>query len=156
MAPRQPKRKPLVGWREWVLLPDFSPVVVKAKIDTGARTSALHAFDLKIEDRDGKPWADFEIHPLQRSKARACRVSTPINGYRRIRSSTGHSETRPVVRTVMRIGDHNYKIDLTLTSRDEMGFRMLLGRAAIRRRFLVDPGRSFLHPASTDPEHKEG
>lgn len=150
MASKQPDRKPLVGWREWVQLPELSPVSVKAKIDTGARTSALHAFDLNVHERGGQTWAEFEIHPLQRSKAHAALVTVPISGFKKVRSSTGHTETRPVVRTVLRIAKRTYKIDLTLTSRDEMGFRMLLGRAAVRRRFLVDPGRSFLHLPPTD------
>lgn len=90
---------------------------------------------------------EFEIHPIQRSRAHASRVSCPIWGFKKVRSSTGHSEKRPVIRTSMRIGEHESDIDVTLTSRDEMGFRMLLGRGAVRRRFWVDPGRSFLHAA---------
>lgn len=128
------------------MVPDLSPVPMKAKIDTGARTSTLHAFDLSIGARDGTPWAEFEIHPTQRSRAAASKVSCQVHTFKRVRSSTGHSERRPVIRTAIQIGEHAYEIDLTLTSRDEMGFRMLLGRAAIQRRFWVDPGLSFLHP----------
>jgi hypothetical protein len=128
---------------------------MKAKIDTGAQTSTLHAFDLSVTDRDGTPWVDFEVHPLQRSRARSSRVSFPIHSFKRVRSSTGHSQRRPVIRTPIRIGQHGYDIDITLTSRDEMGFRMLLGRAAIRRRFWVDPGRSYLFPAPETPDRPQ-
>jgi len=95
--------------------------------------------------RGGQSWAEFEIHPLQHSRASADRVASPIRGYKKVRSSTGHTEERPVIQTMVKIGDYSFAIDLTLTSRDEMGFRMLLGRSAIRRRFWVDAGRSFLH-----------
>jgi len=140
----QRMQRTLIGWREWVQLPDFSPVPTKAKIDTGARTSSLHAFDLTLSDRDGTPWVDFEYHPLQRSRAESTAVSMPVQSFRQVRSSTGQVETRPVVRTRIRMGAKSFAIDLTLTSRDEMGFRMLVGRTAVRRRFWVDPGRSFL------------
>lgn len=147
MNPRPAKPKMLIGWREWVLLPDLSPVPVKAKIDTGARTSVLHAFRLGLRTRPDGVWADFEIHPVQHSQAHSTPVSYPVAGFRQVRSSSGHLERRPVIRTPIRIGPHRFEIDVTLTSRDEMGFRMLLGRAAVRRRFWVDPGRSFLHSA---------
>ncbi len=155
---RKSKERPLLGWREWVELPDLSPVPLKVKIDTGARTSTLHAFDLSHDERDGEAWVTFEVHPVQRSRAHSTLVSYPIEGLRRVRSSSGHSEERPVIRAPIRIGGHEFEIDVTLTSRDEMGFRMLLGRAAIRRRFLVDAGRSYLHPvqsARQRPEQKE-
>ena len=149
-----PKRrtKPPVGWREWVVLPELSPIPMKAKIDTGARTSALHAFDLSIESHGGETWAQFEIHPVQRSADRSTRVRYPVAGFRRIRSSTGHTESRPMIRTQVKIGSVAYSIDITLTGRDEMGFRMLLGRQAIRRKFVVDPGRSFLQTPPTEPD----
>jgi hypothetical protein len=121
---------------------------VKAKIDTGARTSTLHAFELELSERNGEPWAEFEIHPIQRSRAQPSAVSCPVRGFKRVRSSTGHSQDRPVIRTIIQIGEHRFDIDVTLTSRDNMGFRMLLGRGAIRRRFWVEPDRSFLHPVS--------
>jgi hypothetical protein len=158
VARRKSNERLLIGWREWVELPDLSPVPVKAKIDTGARTSTLHAFALSVHERDGEPWVTFEVHPLQRTQAHSTLVSCPVSGLRRVRSSSGHSEERPVIRTSIRIGGKSFEIDVTLTSRDEMGFRMLLGRAAIRRRFVVDAGRSFLHPVPStrlEPEPKE-
>lgn len=137
-------QRTLIGWREWVQLPDLSSVAIKAKIDTGARTSTLHAFNLKLSERNGVAWAQFEIHPLQRSRAESTTVELPVQSFKKVRSSTGQVETRPVVRTRLRAGKKVFSIDLTLTSRDEMGFRMLVGRTAIRRRFWVEPGRSFL------------
>lgn len=128
-----------------MVVPELSPVAIKAKIDTGARTSTLHAFNLSVTERDGTPWAEFEVHPKQRSRDRSSEVSCQVVSFKRVRSSTGHSQRRPVIRSTMRIGEHEYEIDLTLTSRDEMGFRMLLGRSAVRRRFWVDPGVSYLH-----------
>lgn len=134
----------MVGWREWVDLPDLCDSQIKAKIDTGARTSALHAFGLRVFERDGSTLARFEIHPRQRSAEPSYTVEVPVRAFRTVRSSTGHRERRPVIATRARLGDHEFGIELTLTSRDAMGFRMLLGRAAVRRRFWVDPGRSYL------------
>lgn len=145
MADRQSK-KALIGWREWVTLPGLCETPIKAKVDTGARTSSLHAFDLTVKSRDGAPWAHFEIQPMQKSRKKRTSVSSRVRGYKNVRSSTGHSQRRPVIRTTVRIGQQEFPIDVTLTSRDEMGFRMLLGRAAVRSRFWVDPGRSYLHP----------
>jgi hypothetical protein len=142
---RRPRQPPtVIGWREWVTLPEMSPIPVKAKIDTGARTSALHAFGLRIIDADEGQVASFELHPVQRSAAAAVRIECPITALKQVRSSNGKVETRPVVRTPVTLGARTWAIDVTLTSRDAMGFRMLLGRSALRRRFVVDPGRSFL------------
>jgi hypothetical protein len=137
------KRLPVVGWREWISLPDLCPMPIKAKIDTGARTSSLHAFDLDLSSDTLPAIVTFEIHPVQRSSASALHVEAKVQGFKLVRSSNGDTELRPVIRTPFRVGSHQFEIDLTLTSRDEMGFRMLLGRAAIRNRFLVDSGRSY-------------
>ncbi len=158
-AARKPKPagkpKPIVGWRESIELPELCATPIKAKIDTGALTSALHAFNLSVVERDGDSWADFEIHPVQRSKRAAVTVSHPVAGFRKVRSSSGHLERRPVIKTPIQIGSHCYHIEISLASRDEMGFRMLLGRAALRRRFVVDPGRSYLQsPAPRPKGHK--
>ena len=122
----------------------MSDTPIKAKIDTGARTSSLHAFKLKITDDPDGPVARFELHPIQRSRSEAVPVVSRIIEFRKVRSSNGKLERRPVILTTLQIGEVAYPIEVTLTSRDEMGFRMLLGRAAIRHRFVVDPGRSFL------------
>jgi len=140
---RGKKPREVIGWREWVGLPEFGIDVVKAKIDTGARTSALHAFRLSTFTRDGQDWARFEIHPHQRTALDAITVEAPVVDMRRVRSSNGEIQDRPVIRTDIVIQGHRWPIEITLTSRDEMGFRILIGRAAIRRRFVVDPARSF-------------
>ena len=136
----------MIGWREWVRLPELGVDAVKAKVDTGARTSALHAFRVRHSERDGRPWVTFEIHPEQRSTSGAITVDCPVAGWRRVRSSNGDVQVRPVIRTDVELAGERWPIDVTLTNRDEMGFRMLIGRAAVRRRFVVDPGRSFIGP----------
>lgn len=134
----------MIGWREWVELTDLCAAPVKAKIDTGARTSALHAFGLQVIDDGVTQLARFEIHPRQRSASDAALVTLPVHDFRMVRSSNGRDERRPVIIVPIRLGDISWPIEVTLTARDQMGFRMLLGRAAVRRRFLVDPGRSYL------------
>lgn len=151
MAPRPRKPLPALGWREFVDLPDLTASPIKAKVDTGARTSALHAFDLEIDERDGIVLATFDLHPTQRSARRSRTVSCEVVSFRKVRSSNGRSENRPVIRTPIRLGEKQWTIEVTLTSRDEMGFRMLLGRAAIKGKFLVNPGRSYLQ--STKPSN---
>lgn len=133
----------MVGWREWVALPDFGVPRIKAKVDTGARTSVLHAFRVQEFVEADTLWARFEIHPAQRSSRDSRTVIAPVVEHRRIRSSNGSVQNRPVIRTTLEILGQQFTIDLTLTNRDEMGFRMLIGRVALRRRFLVDPTRSY-------------
>lgn len=145
--PRRPRRggiRPIIGWREWVALPDLGVDAIKVKVDTGARTSALHAFDLEVvRGPDGGHVARFEVHPLQRSARQSLRVEAPVLEFRAVRNSGGQREERPVILTTIGLLDRSWPIELTLTRRDEMGFRMLLGREAVRRHFYVDPGRSF-------------
>lgn len=136
--------KPVVGWREWVSLPRLGIEAIKPKIDTGARSSALHAFDLESFRDRGVEIVRFCVHPLQRDDAFSKTVEAEVLEYRRVTSSSGHRTKRPVIRTDVQIRDLRWEIELTLANRDEMGFRMLLGREAIRGRFLVDPGRSYL------------
>lgn len=133
----------VIGWREWVGLPDLAPLAIKAKIDSGARTSAVHAFDVRRFSDGGAPHVAFTLHPLQRHARPAFDCVAAIVDYRLVRSSNGVAEVRPVIQTSARLGVLDWTIELTLAARDEMGFRMLLGREALRRRFLVDSGRSF-------------
>jgi hypothetical protein len=147
-----PARQIIIGWREWVALPELGGAIVKAKIDTGARTSALHAFGLRVLDRGPGQVASFELHPRQRSRADALRVECPVHSFKQVRSSNGRVERRPVIVSSVRLGALSWPIEVTLTSRDAMGFRMLLGRAAVRRRFLVDPGKSYLLGTPSDAE----
>ena len=139
------QREPMwiIGWREWVALPDFNVEAIKAKIDTGARSSALHAFNLKRFRRRGKRMVRFQIQPIQRTARQAVEVEAEVIEDRQVRSSNGKVERRPVIRTSVRMHNRDWEIELTLTSRDEMGFRMLLGRHALRGQFLIDPGRSL-------------
>ncbi|MCA9244506.1 MAG: ATP-dependent zinc protease [Phycisphaerales bacterium] len=150
--------KPVIGWREWVALPSFGIAAIKAKIDTGARTSSLHAWDLRIVRRGGRDFVRFVAHPLQRSLRHEVEVTAPLVDQRQVRNSGGRAEWRPVVLTEVELHGQRFAIELTLTKRDLMGFRMLLGRTAIRRRFLVDVGRSFISqsppPASPRPKRK--
>lgn len=134
----------VIGWREWVGLPDLGTSWIKAKVDTGARTSSLHAFDLELFEQLGHSWVRFTIHPWQNSARDASTVEVPVVDERGVRSSNGSVETRPVIRTTLRVGATEMSIDLGLTRRDAMGFRMLLGRGAIRSAFTVDAGRSYL------------
>lgn len=136
--------RPIIGWREWVALPELAIPAIKVKVDTGARSSSLHAFDVTTYTRRGKQMVRFKVHPLQRDTAHTVTATAPLVEYRRVRSSSGHAALRPVVATVIEWAGQRWSIELTLASRDQMGFRMLLGRAAIRGRFLVDSGRSYL------------
>lgn len=135
---------PMIGWREWISFPDFGIEAVKAKIDTGARTSSIHALHIEHFRRHGAEWVRFQIHPLQRDSRTTVDIEAELLERRRITSSTGHASLRPVVVTTARLFDIQWEIELTLTSRDEMGFRMLLGREAVRSRFVIDPAKSFL------------
>jgi hypothetical protein len=140
-VPSGPKR---LGWREWVELPGLGVRAIKAKLDTGARTSSLHAFSLHRFARDGVDVVRFEIHPVQRSHAATVQVEANVLGERRVRTSSGQEETRIVIETTLGIAGERWPIELTLTRRDEMGFRMLLGRQAMAKRIVVDPSASFL------------
>lgn len=134
----------VAGWREWVTLPDAGVEWIKAKLDTGARSSSVHAFDVSEFSRDGEPWVRFSLRPWQRSEEDTVRHECPVHDRRLVRSSSGHSEERYVVLMALRLLDRTVTAEVTLSSRDEMGFRMLVGREALRQGFLVDSGRSYL------------
>lgn len=136
---------PELGWREWVDFPDLGLQSIKAKVDTGARSSALHAIRITTFERDGDHWVRWQVHPDQRSTEKTVNCEAPIHDRRDIRSSSGHNHTRFVVRPTVALGSETWPIDVTLAKREAMGFRLLLGREAIRGRFLVDPGRSYLY-----------
>ncbi len=143
MAAR-PRRWKVVGWREWVSLPGLGVDRIKAKIDTGARTSSLHAFALESFERDGQEWVRFEVHPEQRHTEVRVPVEVPVVDRRWVKSSTGDRQFRPIIHTDLEIQGERWTIEVTLTRRDMMGFRLLLGRQALRGHIVVDPGRSFL------------
>src|SRR5688500_2483335 len=118
--------KPTIGWREWVVLPDLGIKRVKAKVDTGARSSSLHAFDVEVVEGRGRSRVSFKVHPIQDDSATSVRCEALLHDQRWVKSSDGRRELRPVIRTRLETAGESWEIDLTLTSRDLMGFRMLL------------------------------
>lgn len=133
----------VVGWREWVSLPELGIDAIKAKLDTGAKTSALHAWDLEFYEIDGLPWVRFCTYPFERDDDTVVRCAAPLADCRWVTNPGGKRERRCVITTMLGISGVSWGIELTLTNRDEMGFRMLVGREAMRGRLIVDPGRSF-------------
>lgn len=136
-------RLPIIGWREWVGLPGLGIKKIKVKVDTGARSSSLHAYDLHEFDREGVKWVRFKVHPVQRNSKVVVEGESPILEKRSVRSSSGKASLRPVIITNIELLGVTWAVELTLANRDEMGFRMLLGREAFRKRFLVDAGNSY-------------
>ena len=139
-------RKPLrrIGWREWVSFPDLGIARIKAKVDTGARTSALHAFSLEPFKEGNQEKIRFAIHPLQNNVTEVVTCVADVIDKRFITDSGGHREERYVIQTRIMLANRSWPIEITLTERDSMLFRMLLGRSAIRKRYLVNPARSFI------------
>ena len=150
-ALKKPKKK-TIGWREWVRLPELDVGRVKAKIDSGARTSALHAFKITPFTKDGASYVRFVVHPLQRQRYPEITCVAVVIDHRRVTDSGGRAEMRYVIRTSLKLGTSRWPIELTLTDRDQMGFRMLVGRQALRRRYLVYTGRSFLARKKKKPK----
>ncbi len=141
--PARRKQRTVIGWREWVGLPDLGIDQIKVKVDTGARTSTLHAFKITPFIKDNAQYVRFFVHPVQRRRKPKIDCTALVVDQRRVTDSGGKSTERYVIRTTLWLGQKRWPTELTLTNRDEMGFRMLLGRQAIRRRCVVDPGRSF-------------
>jgi hypothetical protein len=158
---------PLIGWRESLALPSLGIDKINAKIDTGARTSALHAFQIKVyRECDGetalndhdmalcdRDMVKFRVHPIQRDTHTTIECIAPLIEYRHITNSGGHTQLRPVIQTTVKLGEYQWNIELTLTNRDAMGFRMLLGRQAVKNRFLVDSGKSFIYEKQRNISH---
>lgn len=138
------QQKPCLGWREWISLPALGIEYLKAKVDTGARTSALHAFHVEEFRERGVRMVRFRLHPIQRREDVVLSCVTEVADRRLVSDSGGHREQRLVIVTPLRLGGKEWPIEMTLTNRDNMQFRMLLGRTAIRGRFLVDPNASYL------------
>ncbi len=138
-----PGSKLVVGWREWICFPDFDGVRVKAKIDTGARTSALHASNIEPFEKNGEPMVAFDMYP--RLSEPVVRCTAPLIARRRIRNSGGQDSFRHIIVANINVGDHVWPIEISLTQRERLRLRMLLGRTALGDRYLVDPAQSYLH-----------
>lgn len=136
--------KMLIGWREWCALPELGISRIKAKIDTGARTSALHAFFVEPYEEDGRQMVSFGVHPLQKNNDLVVECRYPVKDFREVSDSGGHREMRYVIETPIRLGDRTWPIEMTLTNRDSMKFRMLLGRTAMSG-IMVVPDDSYLY-----------
>ena len=134
----------VIGWREWLALPDLGIKAIKAKIDTGARSSAIHAVGVENFFQQDREFVRFHIHPYQRNSVTTVHAEAEVVEYRRVRSSDGRESIRPVILIPVQLLGQTWPIEVTLANRDAMGFRMLLGRQALRGRFAVDPARSFV------------
>lgn len=146
-----PQHALLLGWREWVCLPSLGLPLIKAKVDTGARTSTLHAFYVDPFQRRGTRMVRFGIHPLRGRKDVIVHAEAEVVDQRHVADSGGHRELRHVILTPVGIGGREWPIEITLTNRETMLFRMLLGRTAIAGWGLVDPSRSFLTGRQSAP-----
>ena len=137
-------KKQIVGWREWAAFPELGIDKIKAKVDTGARSSALHAYNIECyTTKSGKLRAKFIVHPIQKNNKYVVTCHADVIDQRYVKSSSGQQELRTTILTNLKMGEDSWPIELTLTNRDNMGFRLLIGRTALKRKFLVDPQRSF-------------
>jgi ribosomal protein S6--L-glutamate ligase len=146
--------KLVIGKEEWIALPTLGLPAVKARVDSGARTSALHAFNIKVYSARGEKWVRFDIHPIQRNEKINVQCRAKLIEHRDVKSSSGHTESRPVVEAMLKLGDQEWSIQITLTNRDSMGYRMLLGREAMEGRVVVDPEISFSRRHLSDSDAK--
>ena len=135
---------PIIGWREWVNLVSFGNTPIKAKVDTGAKTSALHAYYVQPFERDRESWVRFGIHPLQGTTATELSCEARVKDQRKVRDSGGHTELRYVIETQLQLNGHTFTVEMTLTDRENMRFRMLLGRSALKGLYIVDSSKSFV------------
>lgn len=144
--------KIIIGSQEWCAFPDLGVPAIKARVDSGAKTSSIHAFNIQPFKRHGESWVSFEVHPLQGNRRTTLKCEARIVDRRMIRSSSGITEKRYVIRTPLSLGYRVWDIELTLANRDSMGYRMLLGRQAMTDRILVDPSTTFCHGEMSDNE----
>jgi hypothetical protein len=139
-----------IGWREWVELLDFNISYIKAKIDSGARTSSLHALNLEFYIEDQIEYVEFETNPIQGDLKRSVSCKSRVLEYKDVKSSNGQVEKRPVILTKLKLGDQVIETEVTLSNRDEMGFKMLIGRQTLKQHFLIDVDKSFLGNSPPD------
>ena len=138
-------KQTVIGWAEWISFPQLKLPFIKVKVDTGALTSCLHAYDIEPFTKRRQPWVRFKVHPLARSKDIEIQCAAPLVDRRLVTSSNGKAEKRYVIETLLKVNGISRSIELTLADRDRMAFRMLLGRQAIRKfDFLVDPSHQAL------------
>lgn len=142
--PRPSRGKPVVGWREWAILPDLAISRIKVKIDTGAKTSSLHAYEVNVIRRQGREFVRFKVHPLQRNQRKIVTCEAALVEWRQVTDSGGKRTLRPVIETRIMLGAREVVAEVTLIARDAMGFRMLIGRQALKRSWIVDPSKSFI------------
>ncbi|MEJ6581958.1 MAG: ATP-dependent zinc protease [Akkermansiaceae bacterium] len=133
-----------IGWREWVSLPEVGIAAIKAKIDSGARTSCLHTAEYEIFQKGGVDWVRFTVHPIKRHNEVETHAEAEVVDYRIVRDSGGHEEKRPFIRTTMHIGNQTWRIEVSLSNRENMKFRMLLGRTGMAQRAVIDCSKSYL------------
>lgn len=143
MTENHHKNPTIIGFREWISLPELHLIALKAKIDTGAKTSSLHAFEIKLVKRGGKTFVKFKVHPIQKNLELVVTCAAPLVDRRVVTDSGGHKELRYVINTIIHIGSVKKVIELTLTNRGTMKYRMLLGREALKQ-FYIDPSQSYL------------
>ena len=139
----QPSDRTTLGWREWVSLPDLGLSKIKAKVDTGARTSALHAYFVEPYEDGEILRVRFGVHPIQGDEETSIICDAPVFEERQVTDSGGHTESRFFIQTSLLIGATQHNIEMSLTNRDTMKFRMLLGRTSLKGQFSVDPELSF-------------
>ncbi len=149
------QNKVILGSEEWFSFPDLGIPTIRARVDSGAKTSALHAINIAPFVKDGSNWVKFDINPIQNNLKTIIHCEAPLIDKRIVKSSSGFREQRYVIQTTLDIGNENWPIEMTLTNRDSMGFRMLLGREAMSGRALVDPEQSYLLGQSSNDSIKE-
>ncbi len=146
----------VLGWREWVCLPELEIPAIKGKLDTGARTSALHALDIEPFEHQGESYVRFLVQPVQRSRFVTVACKARVIDRRNVKDSGGHAELRYVIETLLQLGAQQRRIELTLTQRRNMRFRMLLGRTALIPDVIVDPAASYRLGRVRIDQHYEG